>query len=76
VTTIGMLFMWHFVRSHVGANAFSGGALTYGFQIAFYVLAGIALVGAVIAALMLESKPPVVEEAVAPDAAVQLEAAA
>ena len=76
-TTIATTFTSHYVSSHVGASAFSGGALTYGFQIAFYVLAGIAAVGAVLAAVMLESKPPVEEEeAVAPDAAVQLEAAA
>jgi EmrB/QacA subfamily drug resistance transporter len=75
-TTIATTFTGHYVSSHVGASAFSGGALTYGFQIAFYVLAGIAGVGAVLAAVMLESKPPVEEEAAAPDAAVQLEAAA
>jgi hypothetical protein len=33
----------------------SGGALTHGFQAAFYVLAGIAVFGAVVAAVFTES---------------------
>ena len=46
-----------YVDAHPGTNAFSGAALTHGFQIAFYVLAALAGLGAVLAALMLESKP-------------------
>ena len=42
---------------HAGARAFGGAALTHGFQAAFYVLAGIAAAGAVLAALMLEARP-------------------
>jgi hypothetical protein len=45
------------VSSHVGTTAFSGAALTHGFQIAFYALAAAAAVGAAIAALLIESQP-------------------
>jgi hypothetical protein len=45
------------VTSHAGTTAFSGAALTHGFQIAFYALAAAAAVGAVIAALLIESQP-------------------
>src|SRR5213595_739960 len=75
VTTIATTFTTRFVHSHVGASAFSGAALTHGFEIAFYVLAGISALGAVLAALMLESHPTEAEE-LAPDAALELEAAA
>ena len=64
------------MNSHAGVGAFSGAALTHGFQIAFYVLAGMAAVGALIAAVMLESKPAEAEDAqVASDAVPELEAA-
>ena len=55
-TTIATTFTNHYVDSHAGISALSGPALTHGFQIAFYVLAATAAVGAVIAALMLESR--------------------
>jgi hypothetical protein len=57
------------VDAHDGSNAFSGPALTHGFQIAFYVLAALAALGAVLAAVMLESKPgePEAVELVATD---------
>ena len=56
-TTIATTFTNHYVSSHAGTTAFSGAALTHGFQIAFYALAGAAAVGAVIAALLIESQP-------------------
>ena len=57
-------------------GAFSGPALTHGFQIAFYVLAAIALAGAVLSALMLESRPGAAEAEIAADEATPaLEAA-
>ena len=74
-TTIATTFTSHYVSGHTGASAFSGAALTHGFEIAFYVLAGIAAVGAVVAALMLESKPPESAVDLAPEAAFELEAA-
>jgi EmrB/QacA subfamily drug resistance transporter len=74
-TTIATTFTSHYVDSHAGASAFSGAALTHGFEIAFYVLAGIAALGAIAAAVLLESKPPEAQAEVAPDAVLELEAA-
>src|SRR5213593_3280676 len=56
-TTIATTFTSHYVDAHVGTSAFSGAALTHGFEIAFYVLAATAALGALLAALMLESNP-------------------
>ena len=44
----------------------SGGALVHGSEIAFYALAAVALVGAMLALLMIESRRPVAQEAEAP----------
>jgi EmrB/QacA subfamily drug resistance transporter len=55
-TTVATTFTSHYVGSHVGVNAFSGPALTHGFQAAFYVLAGLAAAGAVLAAVLLEPR--------------------
>ena len=74
-TTIATTFTSHYVSGHAGATAFGGAALTHGFAIAFYVLAGIAAAGAVLAAVMVESKPPETEAEVAPEVAFELEAA-
>jgi EmrB/QacA subfamily drug resistance transporter len=59
--TIATSVTSRYVTTHAGSNAFSGAALTHGFQIAFYVLAGLAAAGALISALMLESHPAVPE---------------
>jgi MFS family permease len=67
-TTIATTFTSHYVGGHPGATAFSGAALTHGFEIAFYVLAGIAALGALTAALLLESKPPETEVELVPEA--------
>jgi EmrB/QacA subfamily drug resistance transporter len=75
-TTIATTFTTRYVDAHAGTNAFSGAALTHGFQIAFYVLAALAGLGAVLAALMLESKPAEPEVELTPDAALELKAAA
>jgi EmrB/QacA subfamily drug resistance transporter len=56
-TTIATTFTSRFLASHPAEAALNGAALTHGFQIAFYVLAGLALLGAVLAALMVESTP-------------------
>jgi EmrB/QacA subfamily drug resistance transporter len=74
-TTVATTFTTHYVKDHVGTNAFSGAALTHGFQLAFYVLAALAAAGALLAAVMLESRPaqPEVELATAQ---FELEAAA
>jgi EmrB/QacA subfamily drug resistance transporter len=74
-TTIATTFTSHYVDSHVGVGAFSGAALTHGFEIAFYVLAALAALGAVVAAVFIESQPAVTQpETVEGD--VALEAAA
>ncbi len=73
-TTIATTFTTHYVNAHPGVTAFSGPALNHGFQIAFYVLAGIAATGAVLAAALTESRAVTVEQVV-PDAEVALEAA-
>src|SRR2546430_1455799 len=74
-TTIAPTFTTHYVNAHVGTSAFSGAALTHGFEIAFYVLAVVAALRALLAAVLVESKPTEAEE-LAPDAALELEAAA
>src|SRR6266849_969143 len=51
-TTIATTFTSHYVKAHAGTNAFSGAALTHGFEIAFYVLAAVAGLGAVLSALL------------------------
>ena len=68
-TTIATTFTAHYINAHAGASALSGAALLHGFQAAFYVLAGVAAVGAVLAVLLLESHPaaaieelPVIDE--------------
>ena len=55
--TIATTFTNRYVDSHAGVSASSGAALTHGFQIAFYVLAATAALGALLAALMIESQP-------------------
>jgi MFS family permease len=55
-STIATTFTAHYVTSHPGASPLSGPALTYGFQITFYVLAAIAAAGAVLAAALTESR--------------------
>ena len=57
VTTVATTFTSHFVDAHPGSTALGAAALTHGFQIAFYVLAGLALLGAVLAGLLVESAP-------------------
>jgi EmrB/QacA subfamily drug resistance transporter len=76
-TTVATTFTARYVDAHAGANAFSGPALTHGFQMAFYVLAALAALGALLAAVLLESKPgePDEVELVVPDAQPELEAA-
>ena len=62
-TTIATTYTTHYVDSHPGVGPFSGAALTHGFEIAFYVLAGLAALAAVLAAAFIESRPdmPAVE---------------
>jgi EmrB/QacA subfamily drug resistance transporter len=73
-TTIATTFTRHYVNAHPGATALGGKALTHGFQVTFYVLAALAVVGGVAAALLTESKPQA-EEAVGDEQNLVLEAA-
>jgi EmrB/QacA subfamily drug resistance transporter len=53
-TTVATTFTNHYVTAHPGSSVNGGAALTHGFQTAFYVLAALAILGALIAALMIE----------------------
>jgi EmrB/QacA subfamily drug resistance transporter len=64
-TTIATTFTSHYVSSHAGASPLGGPALTYGFQITFYVLAGLAALAAVLAATLIESRSAAPGEVVA-----------
>ena len=75
VTTIAATATSHYADSH-GVLAFSGPALTHGFQVAFYALAGVALAGAAIVAAFLESRPKATPKAERLDVDVVLEPAA
>ena len=57
VTTIATTYTSHYVAGHPGTSSLDGTALTHGFHIAFAVLASLAVVGAVIAAVFVESRP-------------------
>jgi MFS family permease len=57
VTTIATTYTSRFVSVHPGTTVASGSALTHGFQIAFYVLAAIALLAGALAAVLVESRP-------------------
>ncbi len=72
-TTIATTFTSHYVSDHVGASALGGAALTHGFEIAFYVLAALAALGAVLSAVLVEGRPAEVEAVDAPE--LELEAA-
>jgi MFS family permease len=66
-----------YVSSHGPASALDGSALVHGFQIAFYVLAAGAAVGAVLAALVIETQPSGAgqEPEATDDAALQMRSA-
>src|ERR1700757_1934384 len=53
-TTIATTYTSHYVSGHPGVGPLDGAALTHGFQIAFYVLAALAALAAVISAVMIE----------------------
>ena len=75
VTTIAATATSHYADSHA-VLAVSGPALTHGFQVAFYTLAGLALVGGALAAAFVESTPKAVPEANLVEIEVALEKAA
>jgi EmrB/QacA subfamily drug resistance transporter len=53
-TTIATTYTGHYLQGHPGVGPLDGAALTHGFQIAFYVLAALAALAAVISAIMIE----------------------
>ncbi len=75
VTAIAATATSHYAQSHA-VPAFSPPALTHGFQVAFYALIGVALVGAAIAAVFVESKPKAVPSVEPVEAEIALEEAA
>jgi hypothetical protein len=56
-TTIAATYTSRYLDSHTGLGPASGAALTHGFAIAFYALAAVSALGALLAALLVESKP-------------------
>ena len=55
-TTIATTYSAHYAHAH-GLGTLAPAALTHGFEIAFYALAGISLLAAVLAALVIEWRP-------------------
>src|SRR5438552_12911357 len=53
-TTIATTYTSHYLHGHPGVAPLDAAALTHGFQIAFYVLAALAALAAVISAIMIE----------------------
>jgi EmrB/QacA subfamily drug resistance transporter len=56
-TTLATTYTGNYVSDHPGLNAFSPSALTHGFSIAFYVLAAISAVAAVLCFVIIEQNP-------------------
>jgi EmrB/QacA subfamily drug resistance transporter len=54
VSTIATTYTGHYVRSHTGTTAVSGSALTHGFDVTFYALTGLAILGALVAGIFIE----------------------
>jgi EmrB/QacA subfamily drug resistance transporter len=53
-TTIATTYTSHYIHGHPGVGPLDGAALTHGFQIAFYVLAALAALAAVVSAILIE----------------------
>ncbi len=76
-TTISATYTSRYLDAHPGVSPASGAALTHGFEIAFYVLAAVVVLAALITAVVVESKPELAhEEAPSVDDVVVVEAAA
>jgi EmrB/QacA subfamily drug resistance transporter len=74
-TTVATTFTTRFVDAHPGTSPLAGNALTHGFGIAFYVLAGLMIAAAAIAIAFVESKPVLAEESVEGEPELAMEAA-
>ena len=60
-TTIAATYTSRYLDAHPGTAPTDGAALTHGFAVAFYVLAGVAALAAIAAAILVESKPALAE---------------
>jgi EmrB/QacA subfamily drug resistance transporter len=60
-TTIATTYTGRYVDAHPGTTPLDPAALTHGFEIAFYALAAITIVAAVLAAILVESRPSIQE---------------
>jgi MFS family permease len=58
-TTIATTFTNRYLDSHAGVSASSPAALNHGYQITFWVLAGLAALASVLAAVLIERQEPV-----------------
>jgi EmrB/QacA subfamily drug resistance transporter len=77
VSTIATTYTGPYADSHAGATLVSGSALTHGFDVTFSVLTGLAIVGALIAAIFIEPHTRAEElEPVAEEIAIAMEEAA
>jgi MFS family permease len=56
-TTIAATYTSRYLDGHPALGTANGAALTHGFAITFYVLAAVSALGALLAALLVESKP-------------------
>jgi EmrB/QacA subfamily drug resistance transporter len=61
VSTIATTFSIGYANSHPGSTASSGAALTHGFQVTFYVLTALAIVGALVAAAFVTPQATEIE---------------
>src|SRR5713226_8407141 len=75
-TTIATTVTGHYVHTHAGTTALSGAALAHGFEIAFYALAAVAALAAIMAAVLIESRRAAPEVELIDTDAVALDAAA
>ena len=73
-TTIAATATESYADGNPGTSALSGAALTHGYEVAYYVLAAVTALAAVVSALMLEPAPkagraPSADEVVEPEPA-------
>jgi EmrB/QacA subfamily drug resistance transporter len=60
-TTIAATYTSRYLESHPGSGPADAAALTHGFAVAFYVLAGVAALAALLSAVLVESNAAAVE---------------
>ena len=75
-TTIAATYTSRYLGVHPGASPAGGAALTHGFEIAFYALAAVTVLAALLCGLVVEAKPQLGSERELPADEAALEAAA